>query len=356
MLKWLTAPFRNYFNTRFVGVSNSLQALQSDVDALRVQADEGRLARAVSDAVTRDVDSSLDAQHADFLGVAGLLGRSIDQAVDGMALLMDRTTAERNESVDKLSAAVHAAIERKFDPETHGSVAQLDSMLADVANYASSHRGWASQSGLWFNPAISVAHAPGGLHVVDVNERIGEIPFVFSALGALPPHSRILDVGGTESTLSISLASLGHRVTAVDPRPYPLEHENLRIHIGPMETFEDATPYDAAVLLSSIEHFGLGSYDLPVNANADIEAIRRVRDLVRPGGLLVLTTPYGDAATTELERTYTPEQLDALLEGWVVVERSYLTQVSATEWHRVDKITDLRGSHVALVLATKPEA
>ncbi len=360
MLKRLTGPFRTFFNVRFVALSNSLQTLEAEVDALRVQVsqvnvDEARLADSVSEVVTREVGISLDTQHSDFLGVAGLLGRSIDQAVDGMALLMDRTTSESNESVDKLSAATHAAIEQKFDLQTHGSVAQLDSMLSDVANYASSHQGWASQSGLWFNPAISVAHAPGGLHVADINERVAEIPFVFAAMGALPQGSRILDVGSTESTVSISLASLGYRVTAVDPRPYPLEHENLTIHIGAMETFTDEIPYDAAILLSSIEHFGLGAYDLPVNENADLEAIRRVRDLVRPGGMLILTTPYGDAATTELERTYSPEQLDALLEGWTVVERTYLTQVSATEWHRVDRIAELQGSHVVLVQAMKTQ-
>lgn len=354
MLKQFTGPVRDFFNTRFVGVSNSLQALQLDVDALRLQVSD--LGRTISESVTNDVGATLDSQHSDLLSVAGFLGRSIDQTADGVAALLERMAPDVLENTGKLRSDAPEGTDLVFDQELSGAVDQLDRMLADVANYALSHRGWASQAGLWFNPPISIEHAPGELRVANINERIAEIPFIFSALGTLPRGSRILDVGSTESTVSVSLASLGYDVTAVDPRPYPLSHERLTNHVGPIETFSSETPFDGALLLSSIEHFGLGAYDLPVNEKADLEAIQRVWDLVRPGGMLVLTTPYGIAETTDLQRTYTPDQIDTLLEGWTILERSYLTQVSPTEWHRVEEINDFAGSHVVLVRATKPEA
>lgn len=365
MLKRLTGPIRGFFNPRFIAMANSLEALDRKVDALSSElrgdsATGSALSRAISDTVTGQVRGSLDDQHADLLGAVGLLGRSVDQSVDQLAVLIDRTDPERASDADHLAAqlaqVVRAGVGLAFDESVSGTVAQLDQRNADVANFALSHRGWASQSGLWFNPPISVEHAPGGLRVADINERVAELPFVHSALGPLPRGSRVLDIGATESTVAIGLASLGHRVTAVDPRPYPLGHPNLTVHIGPIETFAPGEPFDAAVFLSSIEHFGLGAYGLPVDDDADVAALRRVRDLLRPGGHLVLTSPYGDAPTTDLQRTYRPEQVDAMLEGWDVQERSYLSKVNRTEWVWSPTLEDLTGSHVVLVHATKPTA
>lgn len=359
MLKRLTAPFRSFFNTRFVAVSNNLESLHAELAALSSRVEEANTAREEATAkVITTMREALDAQHSDLMGVSGLLGRSVDQTVDGVTVLLERTDpalAERQDHVVSQIAGLMRPGPGAFDEASSGSVSQLDRTHADIANYAYSHRGWASQAGLWFNPPISVEHLPGGVRVADVNERVAEIPFVFAALAQLEPGSRILDVGATESTVAFSLASLGHHVTALDPRPYPLEHANLAVHIGPIETFDDDTPFDAAVLLSSIEHFGLGAYDLPEDAEADLKALRRVRDLLRPGGTLVLTTPYGDAPTTSLQRTYLPEQIDALLEGWDVHERRYLSRVTSTEWHISEHLEDLTGSHVVLVRATKPQ-
>ncbi len=224
-----------------------------------------------------------------------------------------------------------------------------------MANYAHSHVSWASQAGLWFNPPISVNHAPGSVIVADINERVAEIPFTYaSILSALPHDSRVLDVGASESTVAIGLASLGYRVTALDPRPYPLAHGNLVLHVGAIDSFETSEPFDGVVMLSSIEHFGLGAYDLPVDPDADIKALERAFDLLRPGGVLVLTTPYGYSATTEVQRTYTPKQIDAMFERWNVVERTYLRKVSRTEWTVQAEISDFSNPSVVLIRAVRP--
>lgn len=364
VLKRLTAPFRNFFNARFVALSNSVQVVQADLDAIRedlalTRRSLDELSSAGTRTITANLRQALDEQHSDLMGVTGLLGRSVDQAVDGLTVLLERTdpafAARADHVVAQLMEGVLRTTEDRFDEAVHGSVARLDHPHVDVANYADSHRGWASQAGLWFNPPISVEHLRGGVRVADINERIAEVPFVYAALAELPVGSRIIDVGSTESPVALSLASLGHRVTALDPRPYPLEHANLEVHIGPLETYQTDDTFDAAVLLSSIEHFGLGAYNLPEDAEADIKALARLRELLKPGGTLVLTTPYGDAPTTKLQRTYSPDQLDALLAGWEVRERSYLTRVTSTEWRRVERLDDYSGSHVVLVRAVRPQ-
>lgn len=360
MLKALSKPFRHFFNVRFEAINGEIKLVQARIDSLHADLEESSPAAgsagATSDSLAA-VTTVIDARHGDLLAVASLLGRAVDTAVDGVDVLLDRTDPGSDRFIgDALTPIVvkEEGTAEPFDPAVRGTVAALGADDAAIANYSASHLGWASQAGYWFNPPISVAHAEGGVRIGDVNERIAEIPYVFAALSRLPMGSRILDVGSTESTVAVSLASLGYQVTALDPRPYPLEHSNLRVHVGLIEEFSDEAPYDAVVLLSSIEHFGIGAYQLPEADQADRVAMRRIRELLRPGGLLVLTTPFGQAPTTDLERTYRPEDLDQLLMGWDVVERSYLTRASAVEWVRENAVSDLFGNHVVLITAVKP--
>ncbi len=96
-------------------------------------------------------------------------------------------------------------------------------------------------------------HDAGAAGVLLVNERIVEQPFVFAALAGLPDGARIVDVGGSESTVGLSLATLGHRVTVVDPRAHPLRHPNLDHAICTLDELPDPMqPFDAAVALSAV--------------------------------------------------------------------------------------------------------
>jgi SAM-dependent methyltransferase len=221
-------------------------------------------------------------------------------------------------------------------------------------NYAESHRGFAAQRGLWFNPAVSLEYAEGDVRVSSVSERIIEVPYAFRALGTLPVGSRILDLGATESTVALSLAALGYRVTAIDLRMYPLPHANLTTVAEALERWTaPPEPFDAALALSSIEHFGLGSYGESAGSkDADVQALRRVRKAVRDNGLLVLTVPYGKAEVGELQRTYDRDGLRRLLaEDWKIEDCSVAEQVTATEWKLGQDGAAARARAVALITA-----
>jgi 2-polyprenyl-3-methyl-5-hydroxy-6-metoxy-1,4-benzoquinol methylase len=290
----------------------------------------------------------------------GLIGRSIDDLSSKVELMLEQgipavgAGGVSTRVGDRLDSIARRVGLETFDVEQQGDLSQLADYEAAVANYAHAHDGWAAQAGLWFNPPLSIAHAPGGVSLSHVNERIAEIPFVFRQLAGLPAGSRVLDVGSTESTVALSLATLGYDVTAVDPRPYPLSHPKLTTFQGPVADYTDDQPFDAIVFLSSIEHFGVGAYDLHSEEDADLAAMSKARELSRPGTRLVLTTPFGNAPTTSLERTYGPERLELLMQGWEVDEQSYLSRVSATEWQWRPTLEELDGSsHVVLVSATR---
>lgn len=244
-----------------------------------------------------------------------------------------------------------------FDPEASHSLAELDETVAPILNYAASHAGFAAQANLWFNPPVLVAYEPRKVAVRWVNERVAEVPYIFRALSRVPPDASVLDVGATESTVCLSLATLGYDVTAVDPRPNPLAHKRLHTVVGEIEHWETDVEFDSVVCLSTIEHLGTGEYGVrTAEQRADLKAMQRIHELTKPGGVLVLTTAVGPAAIAEPHRVYDQEAFDELLAGWNVEDVTLVQRRDATSWVTVDKhIADLARDDetVAMVTATK---
>ncbi|MBA3326680.1 MAG: DUF268 domain-containing protein [Solirubrobacterales bacterium] len=227
----------------------------------------------------------------------------------------------------------------------------LDAPRAAFLNWASGPEGYAAQAGAWFNPPVPVEHHPGRVEILLVNERIVEQPFVFGALAGLAEGAHVIDVGGSESTVGLSLAALGHEVTLVDPRAHPLAHPRLRHAACRLDELDTpAQLFDAAVVLSAVEHFGLEHYGVGgSDERLDVAALVRLRELVAPGGQLVLTVPFGAPSVDAFQRVYDEAGLAELLTGWRI-ETSL--RVGRTDRHTWELGAPSREGHgVALVTA-----
>ena len=94
------------------------------------------------------------------------------------------------------------------------------------------------------------------------------------------------------------------------------------------------------VCLSSIEHFGLGAYgEDHADDRLDHEAMRILRDMVEPDGLLVMTIPFGMTEITPVQRMYDRDDLDDLLAGWVI-DTIQVAVPSAEGWAILDEIPE----------------
>jgi 2-polyprenyl-3-methyl-5-hydroxy-6-metoxy-1,4-benzoquinol methylase len=320
--KKLAWPVRRFFDPRFTAVLQEIDGVKRIVAA--------------------------DAAAANELAV--FTGRSLDTVL-----------AHVEENARKLDA-VNTALEQlgrrvAFDADAPHSVDEIDDNTARVLNYASSHEGFAAQENLWFNPSLLVAYRPQGVELRWVNERIAEVPYAFRALSGLRPGAKVLDVGAAESSVSLSLATLGYEVTALDPRPNPLSHDRLRVVTARIEDWDDSAEFDAVLCLSTIEHVGVAAYDQPAaDDRSDLEAMKRLRELTRPDGLLVLTTAVGRASVSERGRVYDRKGLDELLAGWEVSDLMLVQRRDATTWDTIDSpIEDLApdAETVAMITATK---
>ncbi|HSV43478.1 MAG TPA: class I SAM-dependent methyltransferase [Candidatus Bathyarchaeia archaeon] len=160
---------------------------------------------------------------------------------------------------------------------------------------------------------------------VVVNERIIEIPFTIKALTAIHDGGKVLDLGCMESTLPLFMAGLGFQVTGFDFREYPYVMPNFEFVKGDILKlpFADDT-YDAVTCVSTLEHIGIGFYDDPQNsAQPDFLAMTQIRRVLRPGGLLVLSVPFGQFHVNHQQRVYDHARLTQLLESFSVLTMDY---------------------------------
>jgi hypothetical protein len=262
------------------------------------------------------------------------------------------TVHDRLDDLDRMGRDMLAGLGWRDVAHPGGDLTGLDAPRAAYLNWAAGPAGYAAQAGLWFNPPVPVHHNARSMEVLLVNERIVEHPFVFEALGTLATPALILDVGGSESTVGLSLATLGHKVTIVDPRGYPLGHPNLRSEACRLDELPDpGEPFDAAVVLSAVEHFGLEHYGLgTIDGRLDLKALARLRELVKPGGLLVLTVPFAaQASVDDFQRVYDEAGLAQLLRGWEVQRSLRVGRIDRLTWQLGAPSRELHG--VALITA-----
>jgi SAM-dependent methyltransferase len=132
----------------------------------------------------------------------------------------------------------------------------------------------------------------------------------------------LLDIGGCDSLLPIRLAAMGHLVTVYDFRRYPERHPNVRVIQGDFLRNElPARSFDIAILVSTLEHIGLGAYGAPQYHDADLRTMRELRRVLGDDGKAILSFPFSDkdGVIPGFERWYSTEQLQRLFDGWFVL-------------------------------------
>jgi O-antigen chain-terminating methyltransferase len=148
-----------------------------------------------------------------------------------------------------------------------------------------------------------------------VTERIVEYPFACESLKDVPKDAKILDVGCTPSTLPLELAAFGYKVWGIDLLEYPSTHPNFKFVMEKIEKspFPDEF-FDVVLCISTLEHIGLYGFLYPATEiSADKKAVREMARVVKTGGKVVVTVPYGVPYTAANYRVYDSKRLKEVI-------------------------------------------
>lgn len=164
----------------------------------------------------------------------------------------------------------------------------------------------------------------------------------------MPPASgEALDFGGSGGYMGLLAAQRGFHVTTVDlgMAHWPYIHPQLSFIQGDILTLPlPQAHFNLVINCSTIEHVGLaGSYgatdDQP---DGDLQAMGRLRDCMKPDGVMLLTTPVGrDAVFSPFTRIYGVQRLPQLLAGFEVEKEVFWVKSERNQWILCDRATAL---------------
>lgn len=157
------------------------------------------------------------------------------------------------------------------------------------------------------------------------SERVVEIPLVFQNIPT--EKKKILDVGCRYSMLSIQLASLGHEMHGIDINDYKHKHPNFIFHKADILNSNLPKNYfDVVIALSTIEHIGLGRYGDREDIQGDINAVKQILGIIKSGGQLLITLPFGKAIKTNWFRVYNMKKISELLAGFKINSKYFFKE------------------------------
>lgn len=169
---------------------------------------------------------------------------------------------------------------------------------------------------------------------------LGDRSIEWSWIAANMPHGsgEALDLGPGGSDLGLIAARQGFNVIALDLQTvhWPYRHSQLRFVQGDILTIPFPNDhFDLVINCSTVEHVGLaGRYEVTESRpDGDLEAMARLRLLMRPMGKMLVTIPVGvDAVFMPLHRVYGRERLPKLLDGYTVEKEEYWTKNDENVW------------------------
>jgi len=169
-------------------------------------------------------------------------------------------------------------------------------------------------------------------------DRDVEWTFVASRIGRYAnKDSYVLDFGCGVGTLSLAAASLGARVLAIDllPMKYVPVYSTIEFRKTDVMQLDDLNErFNLVLNCSTIEHVGLGGrYNSTEAPDKDLEAMQKLRKLIKQKGIMLLTLPIGqDAVIRPLHRIYGSQRLPRLLEGYKIIESLFLRKDANNVW------------------------
>jgi len=139
----------------------------------------------------------------------------------------------------------------------------------------------------------------------------------------------IVDVGGGNSystVVPILLRIPDAQILSVDVVNHPNQSKyGVQYVQGDcMNTNLADESVDFVAFISTLEHVGLGRWGDPLDVDGDIKAMQEVWRILKPGGHVVLTIPYGyPTVVFNLNRIYDAGRVLALTKGFEVLLAEY---------------------------------
>lgn len=146
------------------------------------------------------------------------------------------------------------------------------------------------------------------------------------------------EFGCEQGYMSLLAAQRGFHVVANDlqEQVFTWEHPDVEFLAGDFLKLPlQKNHFDLVINCSSVEHVGVaGRYGIEADdTDGDLEVMRRLGEILKPSGVLIMTAPVGqDAVLRPWCRVYGQKRLPNLFNGFEVIREAFWIKNDANRW------------------------
>jgi hypothetical protein len=145
--------------------------------------------------------------------------------------------------------------------------------------------------------------------------------WLYNAINKYPLKNKSVAIMGSNLPVYESISLFyGGKPTTIEYNK--IKSQDKRIKTMKMDEYNmNPIKFDVAFSISSFEHDGLGRYGDRINPNGDLEAMKKMKKIVKKNGLLFLAVPIGkDSIIINAHRIYGEIRFPLLINGWEIVD------------------------------------
>ena len=193
------------------------------------------------------------------------------------------------------------------------------------------------------------------------SDRFIEYPWMLANINI--KDGRLLDIGSTICDNLFNTLPKTIEINGLNLNEIKFKNKEIKFKKGDIRKTDFPDNYfDCITCISTLEHIGVsGRYNSDEDPEGDKKAITEIKRILKPGGTLLLTVPYGIKDVLPINKLYNQERLNNLLNGFSEINKEY--KKFNQDWHvwlttseenasRTDMIKD-KWYAIALIKAKK---
>lgn len=169
-----------------------------------------------------------------------------------------------------------------------------------------------------------------------VNERTVEYLWILRNLDK--NKKKVLDIGCSGSFLSYELIARGYDTYGVDIGEYNERPLEMKFYLSDIRSlpFENDF-FDQIILVSTLEHIGIGAFSDPQYENGDLIALKEIKRVLTPTGKVFITVPYAEKSSITWHRFYDNQRLQKFTENGLVILKEEYFRCIKNRWTKYTK-------------------
>ncbi|MCK5320170.1 DUF268 domain-containing protein [Candidatus Parcubacteria bacterium] len=135
----------------------------------------------------------------------------------------------------------------------------------------------------------------------------------------------LLDVGSTACDLLYELLPETIEINGINLNKQTAKNNKIKLSQGDIRNTGYQNDYfDCITCISTLEHIGVsGRYNSDNDHDGDIKAMQEMKRILKPGGILLVTVPYGTKDVLPINKLYNKNRIEKLFNGYDIVEQKF---------------------------------